>query len=39
MRLLTALGFHSWSDFLACLSSYALLAYLFWLLLWPQAWS
>lgn len=35
MRLLTATGCRSWSDFAAFLGSYALLAYLGWLLLWP----
>jgi hypothetical protein len=35
MRLLTATGCRSWSDFAACAGCYGLLGYLAWLMVWP----
>jgi len=39
MRLLTATGCRSWSDFAACVACYGITAALACALCWPAAWS
>ncbi len=39
MRLLTATGCRSWSDFAACVACYVIVAALGCAMCWPAAWS